>query len=158
MGFRGEHYHTLDEKGRVIMPLKFRNALGNSFVVTRGVGPCLSVYRETDFDQLEARLNALPSLDPHVLRMKRLLCAPAVDTDTDNQGRVALPSNLRQWAGIDTEAVIVGMGEKIEIWSRTGWIALNDSLGEEEIVLSARETGLARALTGESMLQETADP
>ena len=154
MGFRGEHYHTLDEKGRVIMPLKFRNVLGNSFVITRGVGPCLSVYRETDFDLIEARLNELPSLDPHVLRMKRLLCAPAVDTDTDNQGRVALPANLRQWAKIESEVVIVGMGEKIEIWSRLGWIALNDSLGEEEIVLSARETGLARTLTGESVMLE----
>ncbi|MCX6368504.1 MAG: division/cell wall cluster transcriptional repressor MraZ [Armatimonadetes bacterium] len=149
MGFRGEHYHGLDEKGRVIMPLKFRNALGNSFVITRGIGPCLSVYRESDFDLIEENLNKQPSLDPHVLRMKRLLCAPAVDTDTDNQGRVALPANLRQWAGIDTEVVVVGMGEKIEIWSRSGWIALNESLEDELIVASARETGLARTLTGD---------
>lgn len=125
------------------MPLKFRNALGNTFVITRGVGPCLTVYRETDFNELEAQLNGLPSLDPHVLRMKRLLCAPAVDSDTDSQGRVALPANLRQWAGIDTEVVIVGMGEKIEIWSKLGWATLNESLGEEEIVESARQTGLA---------------
>lgn len=136
------------------MPLKFRNALGNSFVITKGIGPCLSVYREDDFDKIEADLNKQPSLDPHVLRMKRLLCAPAVDTDTDNQGRVALPANLRQWAGIDTEVVVVGMGEKIEIWSRSGWIALNDSLDDEKIVHSARETGLARALTGEPSPQE----
>ena len=154
MGFRGEHYHGLDEKGRVIMPLKFRNALGNSFVITKGVGPCLSVYKEADFDKIEADLNKQPSLDPHVLRMKRLLCGPAVDTDTDNQGRVALPGNLRQWAGIDTEVVVVGMGEKIEIWSRTGWIALNESLDDELIVGSARETGLARELTGDASAQE----
>ena len=154
MGFRGEHYHGLDEKGRVIMPLKFRNALGNSFVITKGVGPCLSVYKEADFDKIEDNLNKQPSLDPHVLRMKRLLCAPAVDTDTDNQGRVALPSNLRQWAGIDTEVVVVGMGEKIEIWSRSGWIALNDSLDDDLIVSSARETGLARTISGETSAQE----
>ena len=154
MGFRGEHYHGLDEKGRVIMPLKFRNALGNSFVITRGVGPCLSVYRESDFDLIEENLNKQPSLDPHVLRMKRLLCAPSVDTDTDNQGRVALPANLRQWAGIDTEVVVVGMGEKIEIWSRSGWIALNESLEDELIVASARETGLARTLAGDASAAE----
>ena len=137
------------------MPLKFRNALGNSFVITKGVGPCLSVYKEADFEKIEADLNKQPSLDPHVLRMKRLLCGPAVDTDTDNQGRVALPSNLRQWARIDTEVVVVGMGEKIEIWSRTGWIALNESLDEDKIVSAARETGLARALKGEiSVLEE----
>ena len=136
------------------MPLKFRNALGNSFVITKGSGPCLSVYREADFDKIEADLNKQPSLDPHVLRMKRLLCAPAVDTDTDNQGRVALPGNLRQWAGIDNEVVVVGMGEKIEIWSRTGWVALNESLDDENIVSSARETGLARALTGDVSPQE----
>lgn len=136
------------------MPLKFRNALGNSFVITKGVGPCLSVYKEADFDKIETDLNKQPSLDPHVLRMKRLLCGPAVDTDTDNQGRVALPGNLRQWAGIDTEVVVVGMGEKIEIWSRTGWIALNESLDDELIVGSARETGLARALTGDASVQE----
>lgn len=146
MGFRGEHSHSLDEKGRVIMPLRFRNALGPTFVVTRGVGPCLTVYREDDFNALEAKLNELPSLDPHVLRMKRLLCAPAVDSDTDSQGRFAIPANLRQWAGIDTEVMIVGMGEKIEIWSRVGWVALNASLGEEEIVASARATGLAHSI------------
>ena len=136
------------------MPLKFRNALGNSFVITKGIGPCLSVYREADFDKIETDLNKQPSLDPHVLRMKRLLCAPAVDTDTDNQGRVALPGNLRQWAGIDTEVVVVGMGEKIEIWSRGGWIALNESLDDEKIVCSARETGLARTISGETSAQE----
>ncbi len=136
------------------MPLKFRNALGNSFVITKGVGPCLSVYREADFDKIEDDLNKQPSLDPHVLRMKRLLCGPAVDTDTDNQGRVALPANLRQWAEIDTEVVVVGMGEKIEIWSRSGWIALNESLDDDSIVSSARQTGLARALAGDAPLQE----
>ena len=146
MAFRGEHYHTVDDKGRVIIPLKFRNELGNSFVISRGLGGCLFVYREKDFQELEERLLAQPMLDQHTLRLKRWLFASATETAADSQGRVAIPSNLREFAKIGDDVVIAGTGEKIEIWSREGWDALNANLTDDEIMRSAVEIGLGKSL------------
>lgn len=146
VAFRGEHYHTVDDKGRVIVPLKFRNELGNSFVITRGLGGCLFIYREKDFQELEERLMNQPRLDQHTLRMKRWMFASATETSADSQGRVAIPSNLREFAKIGEEVVFAGTGEKIEIWSREGWDALNASLTDEDIMISAIETGLGKTL------------
>ncbi|GAB4453620.1 MAG: division/cell wall cluster transcriptional repressor MraZ [Armatimonadaceae bacterium] len=146
MGFLGEHFHTVDDKGRVIIPLKFRNDLGNTFIITRGVGGCLFIYREKDFHELEERLLSQPMLDFHTLKMKRWLFASALEASADSQGRVAIPSSLRDFAGIKEEVVIAGTGEKIEIWSRDGWDALNASLTDEEIMRSAVETGLGKSL------------
>jgi MraZ protein len=146
VAFRGEHYHTVDDKGRVIIPLKFRNELGNSFVITKGLGGCLFVYREDEFREIETKLMAQPVLDQHTLKLKRWLFASALDSQVDSQGRVAIPSNLREFAGIEDDVVIAGTGEKIEVWSRAGWDALNASLTDETIMISAVETGLGRSL------------
>lgn len=146
MAFRGEHYHTVDDKGRVIIPLKFRNELGNSFVITKGLGGCLFVYREDEFREIEAKLMAQPILDQHTLKLKRWLFASALDSQVDSQGRVAIPGNLREFAGIEEDVVIAGTGEKIEIWSRAGWDAFNATLTDEAINVSAVETGLGRSL------------
>jgi len=146
VAFRGEHYHTVDDKGRVIIPLKFRNELGNSFVITKGLGGCLFVYREDEFREIEAKLMAQPILDQHTLKLKRWLFASALDSQVDSQGRVAIPGNLREFAGIEDDVVIAGTGEKIEIWSRAGWDALNASLTDEAIMISAVETGLGKSL------------
>lgn len=151
MGFRGEHYHTTDDKGRVIIPLRFRTELGATFIITRGLGPCLSVYRENDYRAIEEHLMTQESFDPSVQAMKYLLFAAATDTSVDNQGRVAIPANLRDWAKIEEEVVIAGMGEKIEIWARSGWDALNASLTRDSIIAAARSTGLAKALQGVSI-------
>lgn len=128
----------------MIIPLKFRTELGNSFVITKGIGGCLFIYREKDFQEIEERLQSQPVLDQHALRMKRWLFASATDLQVDSQGRIAIPSNLRAFAGIDenSEAVIAGTGEKIEVWSRTAWNALNDALDESAIIEAARHTGL----------------
>lgn len=161
MAFRGEHYHTVDDKGRVIIPLKFRNELGNSFVITKGVGSVfvrgaegeepkrllpLFIYREDEFREIEATLMKQPTLDQHTLNLKRWLFATAQDSQVDSQGRVAIPANLRDIAGITEDVVIAGTGEKIEIWSKVGWDALNASLTDEVIMVSAVETGLGKSL------------
>jgi MraZ protein len=169
VAFRGEHYHTVDDKGRVIIPLKFRNDLGNTFVITRGLGETtvtvdeadsetgeikpksivyrpLFIYREKDFQALEERLLNQPSMDKHALIMKRWLLSAASEASADTQGRVAILSNLRDFANIKEEVVIAGTGEKIEIWSREGWDALNASLTDDDIMLSAVETGLGKTL------------
>ena len=142
--FRGAHYHSVDDKGRVIIPLRFRNELGNTFVITKGSDHCLFIFRENDFLEMEKKLQAQPALDRHTIRLQRWFCGEAVETQVDNQGRVAIPSNLREFAGIDEEVVIVGAGGRIEVWSRSGWDAFNASLTDEDISLSAAEVGLGK--------------
>ena len=142
--FRGAHYHTVDDKGRVIIPLRFRSELGNQFVITKGLDRCLFVYREDDFSEMEKKLQAQPALDRHTIRLQRWFSAEALETSVDNQGRVAIPSNLREFAGIDEETAIVGAGSRIEIWARAGWDAFNASLTDDDISQSALEVGLGK--------------
>ncbi len=142
--FRGAHYHSVDDKGRVIIPLRFRTELGNQFVITKGLDRCLFVYREDDFSEMEKKLQSQPALDRHAIRLQRWFSAEALETSVDNQGRVAIPSNLREFAGIDEETAIVGAGSRIEIWSRAGWDAFNASLTDDDISQSALEVGLGK--------------
>ena len=142
--FRGAHYHSVDEKGRVIIPLRFRNELGTNFVVTKGMDRCLFVFREDAFADMEKKMQAQPALDRHTIRLQRWFSAEALETQVDNQGRVALPSNLREFASIDEEVAIVGAGARIEIWSRAGWDAFNATLTDDDIALSAAEVGLGK--------------
>jgi len=127
------------------MPLRFRTELGMTFVITKGLGKCLFVYREDAFSALEKQMMEQPPLDMNAIRLQRWFSAEAVDTQSDSQGRVAIPSNLREFAGIGDEVTIVGTGPRIEIWSRTGWDAFNASVTEMEVSQSAVEIGLARA-------------
>ncbi|MFM7188427.1 MAG: division/cell wall cluster transcriptional repressor MraZ [Armatimonadota bacterium] len=144
MAFRGEHYHAVDDKGRVIIPLKFRSELGATFVITKGVGGCLFIYREKDFQVIEEKLQAQPVLDQHALLMKRWLFAGASDIQVDSQGRIAIPASLRLHAGIseNSDAVIAGTGEKIEVWSRDSWMQMNASMDESKLIEAAQRTGL----------------
>ena len=142
--FRGAHYHSVDDKGRVIIPLRFRNDLGNTFIITKGLDRCLFVYRDDHFREMEEKILSQPALDRHAIRLQRWFSAEAVETQVDNQGRVAIPSNLRDFAGIDEDVAIVGAGNRIEVWSRAGWDAFNASLSDEDIVLSAVEVGLGK--------------
>ena len=142
--FRGAHYHSVDEKGRVIIPLRFRTELGNTFVITKGLDHCLFVFREDEFEEMEKKLQAQPALDRHTIRLQRWFSAEALETQVDNQGRVAIPANLRDFGGIDEEVAIVGAGRRIEIWSRKGWDAFNASLTDEDIAISAAEVGLGK--------------
>ena len=142
--FRGAHYHSVDDKGRVIIPLRFRTELGTNFVITKGLDRCLFVYRDDDFTAMEKKLDEQPALDRHTIRLQRWLSAEAVESQVDNQGRVAIPTNLREFAGISEDVVIVGASSRIEIWSKTGWEAFNASLTDEDITISAAEVGLGK--------------
>lgn len=106
---------------------------------------CLFVYPEAEFSVMENKLQAQPSLDRHTIRLQRWFSAEAVETQVDNQGRVAIPGNLRDFASIDEEVAIVGAGKRIEIWSRTGWDAFNASLNDDDIMESAVEVGLGKS-------------
>lgn len=140
--FRGGYDHSIDDKGRVIIPQKFRLLLGEKFVITKGIDKCLWVFTEDEFRKLDERLKAQPMLDPNAVRLQRFFSAEAVDGTTDSQGRIAIPSNLREYALIDKEVTIVGAGNRIEIWSKPRWDEITNSLSDEMIRESAREIGV----------------
>lgn len=140
--FTGEYNHTVDAKGRVIVPSKFREQLGESFVVTRGFDNCLTVYADPDWKDFSEKVNALPITDPRARKMKRFFLAGAVTCEVDKQGRILLPANLREFAGIDKEAVLAGVGDHIEICSREAWSEHNDFDDMDELAASMEGLGI----------------
>lgn len=116
--FRGEHHYSLDDKGRVVLPPKFRRALGNTVVVTRGLDECVAVYAPAEWTKNEKKLRALP-----VSRrdFARFMLSSAEDVELDKQGRISIPQHLREYAKIDREAAVIGMGNRLEIWGEANW-------------------------------------
>ena len=119
--FMGEYNHTVDAKGRLIVPSKFREQLGEEFVVTKGLDGCLFVYENTEWKALEEKLHALPLTNANARKFSRFFLAGATTCEVDKQGRILLPAILREFAKIDKDAVLVGVGSRIEIWSREIW-------------------------------------
>ncbi len=117
---KGEHQYALDEKGRVVLPPKFRRVLGDQVVVTRGFDPCISVYSPAEWAKVEEAVRRLPTRNRDVLRY---LLAGAVDVEVDRQGRITLPAHLRQHARIERDLVVVGLVSRLEIWSRPEWLS-----------------------------------
>jgi len=140
--FRGGFDHNIDDKGRVIIPQKFRLLLGEKFVVTKGLDRCLWVFTEEEFRKLDEHLKAQPILDPNAVRLQRFFSAEAIDGATDSQGRIAIPLNLREYAQIEKEVTIIGAGARIEIWGKSRWDEIASSLNDELIRESAREIGV----------------
>ncbi len=122
--FLGEYAHTVDDKGRMAIPAKFRAGLAEGLVVTRGFDQNLLVYPMTVWRELAARINALPMSQPAARNLRRLLFGSAADVEIDKQGRILLPANLREYAGITGEAVVAGLDTFIEIWSNERWDAV----------------------------------
>ena len=119
--FMGEYNHTVDAKGRLIVPSKFREQLGDEFVVTKGLDGCLFVYENTEWKALEEKLHALPLTNANARKFSRFFLAGATTCEVDKQGRILLPAVLRDFAKIEKDAVLVGVGSRIEIWSRDVW-------------------------------------
>ena len=131
--FMGEYNHTVDAKGRLIVPSKFREQLGDEFVVTKGLDGCLFVYENTEWKVLEEKLHTLPLTNANARKFSRFFLAGATSCEVDKQGRILLPQILRDFAGIEKEAVLVGVGSRIEIWSRERWLEANSYGDMEEI-------------------------
>ena len=123
--FMGEYNHTVDAKGRLIVPSKFREQLGDEFVVTKGLDGCLFVYENTEWKILEEKLKKLPLTNANARKINRFFLAGAALCEVDKQGRILLPAVLREFAGIEKDAVMVGVGNRIEIWSKESWISAN---------------------------------
>ncbi|MBS4535419.1 division/cell wall cluster transcriptional repressor MraZ [Clostridium sp. D2Q-14] len=142
--FIGEHIHSIDKKGRVIVPAKFRENLGSSFIVTKGLDNCLFVYPLEEWNVLENKLKSLPLTRKDARAFVRFFFAGATECELDKQGRILIPNNLRCHAKLDKEATIIGVSNRIEIWSSQEWKAYNDDddLSYENIAEKMAELGI----------------
>jgi MraZ protein len=136
--FLGRFGHNLDAKGRLAIPAKFRGALADGLVVTRGIDRCLSVYPLTAWQVLAERISALSISDPDARQFKRMVFAEAMDEELDAQGRIVVPPELRRYAGIEREAIVVGMNTYIEIWDPARWSALSTTVEDEGSSIAQR--------------------
>ena len=121
MMFLGQYEHSLDKKGRIIMPAKFRENLGDSFIMTFGLEKCLFVYPAEEWEKLSQNLQSLPFGKKDTRAFKRTLASQASVNSFDQQGRVIIAKYLRDYAGIEKNVVIIGVFERIEIWDSERW-------------------------------------
>ena len=124
--FIGEYNHTIDSKGRLIVPSKFREALGDEFVVTKGLDGCLFVYPMEEWTAFTDKLKELPLPKKDARQFSRFFLAGAASCEVDKQGRILIPAVLREFAGLEKDAVLVGVSSRIEIWSRSNWEKISD--------------------------------
>lgn len=119
--FMSKYFNSIDAKNRMIVPSKYRDELGYRCVVTKGIDKCLYVYPMDEWERFMKKLSALPSADPNARAFIRHFYANAVECEMDRQGRMTLPQELREYAGIDKELVTVGILDKLEVWGREVW-------------------------------------
>lgn len=119
--FIGEYSHNLDDKGRLAIPIKFRNELIRGAVVTRGLDSCLFLYTKKEWEKLAEKLAALPFSQANSRAFARLMLAGAMDLEIDKQGRAVLPEYLRQFAGLKKNVVVAGLYSRLEIWDQQKW-------------------------------------
>ena len=141
--FMGEYNHTIDAKGRLIIPSKFRELLGEEFVLTKGLDGCLSIYPMDEWNAFEEKLRALPLTNKNARTFTRFFVAGATNCELDKQGRILLPATLREFAGLEKDVVLTGMLNRIEIWSKEKWNENNslDDVAMDEIAEQMTDLG-----------------
>lgn len=117
----GEYHHNLDEKGRIIIPSRLREELGDSIIVTRGIEDCLFIYSEKEWSKAVSMLKQLPFTKKDARSFTRMLLSGATNAEFDKQGRIKLSPVLTSYAGLEKECVIVGVSDRLEIWSKEKW-------------------------------------
>ena len=119
--FMGEYNHIIDAKGRLIIPARFRELLGEEFILTKGLDGCLSIYPMDAWKAFETKLRALPLTNKNARTFTRFFVAGATNCELDKQGRILVPQTLREFAGLEKEVVLTGNLDRIEIWSKEKW-------------------------------------
>ena len=140
--FMGEYNHTIDTKGRLIIPSKFREALGDGFVVTKGLDGCLFVYDNAEWTAFEEKLKALPMTNKESRKFVRFFLAGAAEVEVDKQGRILVPQTLREFAGLDKDVDLTGNLNRIEIWSKEKWSENCNYDDMDSIAESMQEMGI----------------
>jgi MraZ protein len=133
--FYGEYQHSVDQKGRVIIPAKFRDGLGEKFILTKGLDNCLFVYSEEEWINLEAKIKSLPFTNKDVRAFARFFFAGATECELDKQGRILIPQNLRDHAKLDKDIYLIGVSTRVEIWDKAKWeeYCSEDNISPDEI-------------------------
>ncbi len=142
MMFMGEYNHTIDTKGRLIIPSKFREALGDTFVVTKGLDGCLFVYDNEEWNVFEEKLRSLPITNRDARKFVRFFLAGATEAEIDKQGRILVPNVLREFADLQKDVVLIGVASRIEIWSRERFDGIETYEDMDDIAAHMEELGL----------------
>ena len=142
MMFMGEFNHTVDTKGRLIIPTRFREKLGEEFVVTKGLDGCLFVYPQKAWEEFEEKLRALPLTRKDARTLVRFFVAGATPCELDKQGRILVPATLREFAGLEKDVVLAGVTNRVEIWSKDRWADVNAVGDMDNIAEQMAELGL----------------
>ena len=138
----GEYSHSLDTKGRLIMPAKLRQDIGDKFILTKGLDGCLFAFSQTEWNNFEEKLKSLPLSDKNARNFVRFFLSGATECEIDKQGRFLIPMNLRTSAALEKEAVIIGVGTRIEIWNKATWEEKDNEISAEEIAENMTMLGI----------------
>lgn len=142
--FIGEYRYSADAKGRVSVPAKFRDELGESFFVTKGLDQSLFIFPQSEWERFEEKLKQLPLTNPKARAFVRIFYSGATEIEMDKQGRMLIPQNLRDFAGIDKELLVIGVGNRIEVWSDNNWEAYSspDNLSYDDLAEQLEDLGI----------------
>lgn len=140
--FIGEYQHSIDEKGRMAIPAKFRNDLKKGAVVTKGLDECLFLYTKEEWQKLAEKLAQLPISKSNTRAFSRLMLAGAMEVEIDKQGRVVLPEYLRKYASMNKKVVVSGLYSRIEIWDQAKWDSYKGAMEKESGNIAEQLEGL----------------
>jgi MraZ protein len=129
--FLGEYEHTLDSKGRLTIPAKFRDELAGGVVVTRGLDGCLWAFGRAEWDILTEKISNLPTANRAARNFTRFMFSNAFDSIPDRQGRILIPQNLRSYAGIETDTIVAGANNRVELWNPEKWRGMMSEVEED---------------------------
>lgn len=142
-GLIGEYNHTIDAKGRLSVPSKFRTVLGDSFVISKGIDSCLVVYSEEEWSAFQAKLNTLPTFNDNAREVKRFFGSGSAYVEVDAHGRILVPANLQEYAGLTKDVTIVGTTDgKAEIWDTASWNAREGKTSPKEAIKNLFDMGI----------------
>lgn len=140
----GEYEHSLDAKGRLIMPAKIREDIGEKFIVTKGLDGCLFGFSQNEWTNFEEKLKTLPLTNKNARDFVRFFLSGAIECEIDKQGRFLITSNLREYAKLEKDTVIIGVGTRIEIWDKEKWKSYNsdENISADEIAENMTMLGI----------------
>lgn len=139
--FLGRFEHSVDNKGRVAVPSRFRGQLTGELILTRGNDRCLYLFTEEAWEPLASKLNDLPTGDADARNLRRAVFSAAEPVEIDKQGRIMIPDHLRQYAGIQDNVCIIGLGNYVEVWDQKSWVELDSRIEENVDVISSHLAG-----------------